>query len=256
MKKKFVILCYPRTGSYLLVDLLNKQDDVVCHGEIFKPNWIELEEKYLAALNINSMDIEQRNKTPLMFMNGVYQKTEASCVGFKLFANHNYRVRQNLLFNNSDIKKIFLARNPFQSLVSQRLAEQTGKWTKKVGEEEQQFKKIKIEVSDIVEHMMWMKNFYEIVLAADKLSNNNSFCFIDYSELFEQDRLNELGAFIGLGSWNYRIESVYSKQLNSPYSEIIDNWKDVQRALENLGINEHTPFFRAMAQYNSTLYSK
>ena len=56
MSRRFVILCHPRTGSYLLTDILNRQNGVICHEEIFKRNRVELEEQYLEKLGLTRND--------------------------------------------------------------------------------------------------------------------------------------------------------------------------------------------------------
>ena len=53
----FLVVTLPRSGSYNLVSLLNSAPDIVCHGEVFKRDVVELAEGPLAKLGMNPMAI-------------------------------------------------------------------------------------------------------------------------------------------------------------------------------------------------------
>ena len=54
MRRNFVVFCDARTGSYNLVSRLGSCPDIVCHGEIFKKNRIEVAAFHRRRLSIKS----------------------------------------------------------------------------------------------------------------------------------------------------------------------------------------------------------
>lgn len=74
MKKKFVILSNPRTGSEYLVKLLEKHSSVFCMGEIFSigPDGDEW-----------NHSLYKKQKNPMGYLNKKYSETEKNIVGFK-----------------------------------------------------------------------------------------------------------------------------------------------------------------------------
>ncbi|OBX36642.1 hypothetical protein A8U91_00985 [Halomonas elongata] len=73
---KFIIACLPRTGSYRLVDILNQQEGVVCHGEVFKKTGIELNDEYLKEVSLTEEDIKRRDADPASFMGELFGAAE------------------------------------------------------------------------------------------------------------------------------------------------------------------------------------
>lgn len=103
---RFVILAWARTGSTLLVSLLNRAGLIRCHGEIFHPNkvWFPAEPEELERLK------RDRAEDPIKFMQRMYEETGGRPrVGFKLFPGHSPKVLEHVLAEES-IRKIVLYR--------------------------------------------------------------------------------------------------------------------------------------------------
>lgn len=117
--KKFVLIGAPRTGSTLLVQLLNSSPVIKCHYELYNQN----------ELNIDGVDrsaeIPERNANPTAFLDKIVAETNprAEAVGFKIFDGHNEELMQELI-RRDDWKKLVLNRRNFLSIYSSRLISQ------------------------------------------------------------------------------------------------------------------------------------
>src|SRR5690606_762144 len=128
--KKFVIVCYPRTGSYRLVDLLNQYDDVICCGEIFKPNAFEIRSDVRERMSFQPADLKERDKMAQKYIDSFYSALEAKGAkagGFKIFPSHSDAAIRYCL-KSKDISVVFLGRNPVQQHVSFKKAQDSNLW--------------------------------------------------------------------------------------------------------------------------------
>ena len=83
---EFVVFCDARTGSYNLVNRLNSCADVVCHGEIFKKNGIEVSKLHRRRLTVR--DTRTRDTDPVAFIRELRALNPARHFGFKIFSVH------------------------------------------------------------------------------------------------------------------------------------------------------------------------
>jgi hypothetical protein len=126
-RKSFVVLTQPRSGSYLLVDLLNQLPSVTCHGELFKPDRWELASSMARP---DGWSIAARNKRPLKYCDFIYAHTPGFAIGFKLFPSQQWRVCRSLCKSRT-VHKIVLTRDPLSRFLSRLRAEATGQWIHK-----------------------------------------------------------------------------------------------------------------------------
>lgn len=134
MKEKFMILSYPRTGSTLLNDVLNKHTDIRCRGEIFIPSIsCRYPDEWMSKYSIHGRYYEIQE-----FINGFYESYKEQCVGFKYIlgtwnweyedmVKHEFGFPQEML--DLDVKKIVMNRdNVLQAAVSYYIAYTTNQW--------------------------------------------------------------------------------------------------------------------------------
>jgi len=253
--KRFVIFCFARTGSYLFTDILNKQEGVTCHEEIFKKHRVELDDTYLGQLGLTREDVDKRDAEPLEFMEAVYSASPGPVTGFKIFPSHNQKALTKLMYD-PDVRKVFLARNPIQSYISSLVARASGSWTKIRKFKKEPDVQVEFVAEDMLQRITEHKKFFEHVLAVSKLIPENPFHFIDYSELKDRDRMQTLAEYLGIQSWKDDIASKYKKQIVRPYPEVVSNWDVVSNTCQQLGVDEKMTFYAFMKAYNSTLYSE
>ncbi|MEL6168927.1 MAG: nodulation protein NodH [Pseudomonadota bacterium] len=118
----FVVLAEMRTGSNAVEDRLNSYADLVCHGELFNPNFVG-SPKARAAFGISQKD---RDKDPVKLIHAMRKHT-AALGGFRLFGDHDPRILDHCLRDQA-CAKIVLSRNPLESFVSLQIARATGQW--------------------------------------------------------------------------------------------------------------------------------
>ena len=137
---RFVIVTLPRSGSYHLVSLLGSAKDVVCHGEVFKRERIELGAWHLEKMKVKAEDVGLRDEKPLKFLDRLRSLNGRKIFGFKLFPQHlgNSTTLRDQLLGDSSWKKIFLFRNPVESYASLLRAQSTGVWVLQAGSKVQE----------------------------------------------------------------------------------------------------------------------
>lgn len=230
---KFVILAAPRTGSYLLVDLLKQQKGVICYGEIYKKNVVEIAPEYRERLGAELMDVARRDADPLGFYNRLYERTPDDITGFKVFRAHGKAVVQSLLLNSS-VKKVFLSRNPVQSYISLRMAQVTEKWTNRTNPEGTKTAKLTISLYNLIRHISEQKSWSDICRNASLLSKSD-FLFLDYADLFDAASREKLAKFLGMERWDDSIKPTTHKQITKDYGEVVANWKKLNKFLQDIG---------------------
>jgi hypothetical protein len=253
MKKKFVILCYPRTGSYLLTDLLGRQKSVECHGELLKKNWIELDARLLKKLLLKPEDVESRDRNPMQFLDDVFALSSAKMVGFKMFPFHNQVVMRSLLEDHS-VSKIFLGRNPLQSYISLCMANETDKWirTDRLRTDEEVY--VNFDEVIFLDHLQRQRTMYERVLTASVYDKSNPIYFLDYKDLQNENKMQNICSFMGLDKWRSIKKPKFKKQLNRPYEEVVKNWDEVETFCKYWNCNVSESFHSFLSHFVTTLY--
>lgn len=222
-KKPFVILAYPRTGSYLLVSILDQFPGIKCHGEIFKNRKIELPAETIDKLKAT---LQSRNAEPAVFIKRLFKLTPDDHTGFKFFANHNAELRKQLMYSNS-INRVITHRNPFDIYVSQTRAIATGSWIDKKGDSQadkpllrfdpEQFDKI---IRNVLANQARMK------IIAEKRPDTT--ITINYDEIAAIDPVRKIAEFIGASSQPEVINVSLHKQTSERYSELFENFDQLQ----------------------------
>ncbi|MDA3896616.1 MAG: hypothetical protein PF482_10770 [Desulfobacteraceae bacterium] len=114
---KFVLIAAPRTGSNLLVSMLNSHPEILCHYELF--HWQKI---YAAAGGQGDLSaMWARNRNPFSFLEKIYSDGfEKKAVGFKIFPNHNPLILSYLI-HQPKIKKIILRRNNYLKIYTSHI---------------------------------------------------------------------------------------------------------------------------------------
>ena len=86
--RNFMIIAQARSGSTFLTELLNRQDDITCHGEVFSRVWIDRlvpppGRQPLSTACIREM-LPSRNSDPQGFMSNHVMRFPSQATGFKI----------------------------------------------------------------------------------------------------------------------------------------------------------------------------
>ncbi|WP_136808910.1 hypothetical protein [Desulfosediminicola flagellatus] len=233
---QFVIITSPRSGSYYLTGLLDSASDIVCHGEIFKKNNVELKKSYSDKLNIQRSDIEKRNDAPLKFVRRLRNLTPKKIMGFKTFYRDVSRHKPvvNNVINSADWKKIFLVRNPIETYASLERARITNIWTLHANQKKRDNSAKPVLVTFNRERFEnHMKTYQHNLSRNDKLRcAYPESCFaLDYKELFDSQKLAQMLKFLGSETPVESLKSDYIKQHTKPLEESFVNYEELQSYL-------------------------
>jgi LPS sulfotransferase NodH len=238
--RPFVILTAPRSGSAWLVDVLNSHPRIVAYGELFVPEAHEREGAYGTRdrplfTNYAEMDGRGRSRLGLLrkriaYLNAVYDRDDADCVGFKLVykqATVNPGVLTYLALRRA--KAVHLIRsNVLDSVISWETARARRLFHARKGDE---VKPIEVELDtatllDRLDH-----HEYAITVARGWIRNLR----LPYTETFYEEltgpkrneKLGRILSFLGvepsaLGSDFVRMNPADHRQLLANYDEVRD----------------------------------
>lgn len=231
----FIIVTLPRSGSYHLVSLLDSADDIVCHGEIFKTDYIELRKFHLDKLKLDKADVAKRDTDRVGFAQSLRRINKLKHVGFKIFPGHVNKDQEfnNSLMNSPAWKKIFLFRNPLYSYASLMRAKQTGVWVLTEGTKHSEDKlnaKIEFSKDEFEQHLSTCKWFENICSRTEKVPANRVF-HAHYNKLGEKSHMQEMLKFIGSKSDASLLKSDKQRQFSAKFEDGFTNWPEFEAYL-------------------------
>lgn len=230
----FVIIGAARSGSTLLVDLLNCSDDIKCLYEIFHPNLLQVDGVDRTEL------LELRSSDPDRFLRTLRAEANEKSFGFKIFEGHDDAFLAELIADEA-VKKIVVHRsNALAVYSSKRIsaakqlwaetgeqtsvgAQQTGAWEDQVSFDE----------DGLLRVMREQQSFYGSVV--EKLNDSGQpFVFIEYEQLLNEQLVRRLFSFLGAA----QPASLTTGLLRNNRADVINrftNPDDVVASLENIG---------------------
>jgi LPS sulfotransferase NodH len=228
----FVIVTLPRCGSYNLVSLLNSAPDIVCHGEVFKPNAVELADGPLGKLGMKSDDVAPRDAKPMAFLNRLRGLNARKIVGFKMFPEHANRVKalKEHVLRHPKWLKLFLRRNPIESYASLLRARQTGVWTVRTTSPASRRGSLDARVTFTAESFdrhMEFANWFDTLCGDLSAIEGNRCLAVDYEAVADRSALPGILSFIGSTGSAESLTSEYEKQFSGSLAEGFANWDDL-----------------------------
>ena len=222
----FVIFAAMRTGSNLLEAHLNTFGDIQCYGEAFNPFFIgDSETDHMFGFTLSKREADPKGFLAAM------RAQEGHVSGFRFFQDHDPRVL-DLVMDDPRCAKIILTRNPLESFVSWKIAEQTGQWR----------------LTDMKDHVAGRAYFspqefevylndlqqYQLMLLHRMQSSGQTAFYLAYEDISDLDVINGLGAFIGSQEKLEDLPKKLKKQNPSPLSDKVINFEEMQEALSKL----------------------
>jgi LPS sulfotransferase NodH len=224
--KKFIVFGQSRSGSTLLVDLINLHPEIRCEGELLQYDWGYIPSKFMCKVLACY---------PYPFFNYRYRLSKGNTVyGFKLFVYHLKKSQKKIKKMTEDgWKIIYLKReNLLRQVVSNQIAKQTRTWHTKKGKGNPEY-----------------QVYLPISLLQQGLSNRQRWCFWEYQclkdreylkvvyekELEDSSRHQETAekVFRYLGVDPCQVHSEFCKTDLRPYEEIISNYDEVIQFLQD-----------------------
>lgn len=229
----FIILAEMRTGSNYLETNLNSVPGVACHGEAFNPAFIG----YPNTPELLGFSLEQREKDPSALLRLMGQQ-RGVIGGFRFFNDHDPRALK-LCLADRHCAKIILTRNPFDSYVSLKIAQETGQW-KLTNITRQRTQKIRFVADEFFERFEQLQTFQHRLQATLKETGQSAF-YLAYDDLGNINVLNGLLRFLGVDARLEALDGKLKRQNTSSALEKVVNPEDVAPALALL---DHFDFSR------------
>ncbi|MBW2991626.1 sulfotransferase [Candidatus Woesearchaeota archaeon] len=250
--KRFIVLCNYRTGSNLLLNLLNSHPSIKCYGELLNPCYftndiLKSPVKYLKNKFHNSQDrvtgfkmiYTQATTDDILWhteeeMNSsLLKKMKKSKVLIRTFDPIHLQSEFNKVWDflekDVTLKIIHLKRkNLLKSFLSYKKAIQTDEWLKR--NNVVSGKKIHLDSDECVEAFNKIR-YYE--LKYDKMFLNHPVLKIAYEDLNEDmtNMINKIFSFLNVNLIN--IKPSIEKQNNKSLSESISNYKELKKKFNN-----------------------
>jgi len=238
---KFVIVTLPRSGSYNLVSLLNSAPDIVCHGEIFKRDVVELRPLHLEKMGMVHEDVVKRDAKPGAFLQRLRGLNARKIFGFKMFPEHATRVAHlgGHVLRNPGWRKVFLQRNPIESYASLLRAKQTNVWTVRTAAKappsrETLHERVTFSPQTFDEHLQ-LTDWFDSVRAGIEAVPDNPVLTVDYERISDRSALPELLRFLGSAGDAESLISDFDRQFTAALHEGFTNWDDLVRHAHERG---------------------
>ncbi|MDK2771861.1 MAG: sulfotransferase [Flavobacterium sp.] len=211
---KFVVITRSRTGSNLLISLLNSHQKIEAYGEVFSL---------------------LQNKSCKEVYNEIFPEKSSKTTGFKIFYYHPQDSEDksiwDYLISDKNIKIIHLRRENFLRVhLSKLIADKTDVWVSTSNENKIEDKKVLVDVN------LFLKDVEKTNLFIEKTRNqfkDHQYIEITYEELVKDNQkiLSNILSFLNLS--DCKLNSPLKKQNNEKLEEIILNYDEVYNNLKN-----------------------
>lgn len=213
------------------MSLLDSCNDIVCHGEIFKPGRIELRSWHKKHVDCQSP--QDRDAQPLAFVQRLRSLNPYKHFGFKVFPGHIERVPQlTSILHGPAWKIVLLYRDPIATYASLLRAQQTNIWTFRPGRKSVDREALDIPVTYTEDSLREFSNSYNRFLNRSREigeKNPNTFV-IRYEQINDATVLASLLSFLG-SQHRGALSSDYRKQFDGSLPDGFTNWHTLQDRL-------------------------
>lgn len=243
MQRQFVILTAPRSGSNMLVSVLDSHPDITCFGELMRktpPNMVN--DGYRGALKTleeihpRFREDEVRLGAPREFIKEVFSKVATGhIVGFKLMLRQHPTLLEQLVDDPSWAKIVLRRDNALAAYSSEKIAKITGQGSVRVGAEVKSAK-CPFDRKAFARFVQRRNRQYEHVQKRLKAANVN-WLDVEYRELGAQDGLQRILEFLGADP-RYAAAPKTVKRNPSDILERFEEPNEVAKYLEENGLIE------------------
>ena len=234
----FVVFAEMRTGSNFLEANINSFTALSCLGEAFNPHFIG----YPNREDCLGVSEEARNREPHVLIEAV--KNAQGLAGFRFFHDHEPRVLNDIL-NDPLCAKIILTRNPVESYVSWKIAQETGQW-KLTNVAKRKDAKAVFDAREFGAHLEALQAFQLKLMKALQTTGQTAF-YVAYEDLQDVDVMNGLAAYLEQPDKLERLDRNLKRQNPEPLSKKVANFEEMEASLaktDHFGLGR-TPNFEA-----------
>lgn len=222
----FIVFAEMRTGSNFLEANLNALEDVSCYGEAFNPHFIGHPNK----TELLGVDQSARDASPEHLIGTIKQHSEG-LGGFRYFHDHDPRVLE-IALDDPRCAKIILTRNPLESYVSWKIAQQTGQW-KLTNVKRRREAKAVFNAAEFEAHVESLQEFQVTLLNGLQARGQTAF-YVSYEDLQDIGVMNGLAAYLGVNGRLIALDNSLKPQNPVPLEAKVENSGDIEKGLSRL----------------------
>lgn len=222
----FVIFAEMRTGSNFLESNLNSFQGIACHGEAFNPHFIGSPN----TDDILGVDQDARDSDPQTLLQAIREQPD-KISGFRYFHDHDPRI-VDLVMQDRRCAKIILTRNPVESYISWKIAQETGQW-KLTDMKAHKSAKATFDAKEFDAHLEALQSFQLELMHQLQTSGQTAF-YVAYEDLQSVDVMNGLARYLGVDETIEALDKNLKKQNPSPLSDKVENFDVMQATVSKL----------------------
>ncbi|WP_027245270.1 nodulation protein NodH [Leisingera daeponensis] len=222
----FVVFAEMRTGSNFLETNLNAFDGLACHGEAFNPHFIG----YPESADILGVTQSLREADPARLIQEI-RAQPGVLGGFRYFHDHDPRVL-DLMLEDPRCAKIVLTRNPLDSYVSWKIAQETGQW-KLTNVKRRKEAKAQFDAAEFAAHAGALQAFQVTLLNRLQALGQTAF-YVAYEDLQSVAVMNGLARWLGVPQQLDALDESLKRQNPAPVLDKVANPEEMQAALSGL----------------------
>ncbi|MBB5514395.1 LPS sulfotransferase NodH [Rubricella aquisinus] len=223
--KYFVIYGVMRTGSNLLEHFLNQFDAFQSYGEVFNPSFLGKPGND-TMLGIGRAEREQR---PVALIERMIADAAPALPGFRLFQGHDPRILRRTLIDDS-CGKVILRRNPLDSFISLKIAQQTDQWMLRNINKRRQAK-VHFDLAEFLRYSEETDAYYAQINRLLQEHGQTAFT-IAYDDVKDPAVLHGLARYLGTDEHLAAPKEGITRQNPGPLSEKVENYDEMIAALE------------------------
>jgi len=223
--QSFVVFAEMRTGSNFLESNLNAFDAITCHGEAFNPHFIG----YPNETEILGVTQAMRDADPGRLFTTI--RDQAGLGGFRYFHDHDPRILPVLL-DDATCAKIVLTRNPADSYVSWKIAQQTGQW-KLTNVQKRKDSRAIFDADEFAAHLEALQDFQLRLMNALQTRGQTAF-YVAYEDIQDIGVMNGLARYLGVDQQMESLKQNLKRQNPAPLAEKVANFDVMEAALARL----------------------
>lgn len=222
----FIVFAEMRTGSNFLEANLNALDGVTCHGEAFNPHFIG----YPNKTEILGITREMREESPEQLIETIKRHSDG-LGGFRYFHDHDPRVL-DIAMDDPRCAKIILTRNPLESYVSWKIAQQTGQW-KLTNVKRRKDAKAAFNAAEFKVHVEELQAF-QVKLMNQLQAHGQTAFYVAYEDLQSLEVMNGLAHYLGVHGRLTGLDDSLKPQNPVALEDKVENPADLEEGLARL----------------------
>jgi LPS sulfotransferase NodH len=236
--RKFVIIGIARTGSTLLINLLNSHSQILAFGELFRyHDTVEWDVSPFNTYHNPRVNRLYRND-PIAFLDKhVFRRwpREYRAVGFKLFYYHAKKRPHSLVWDylagTPSIRILQIKRrNILAQYYSLQLAHKTNVWVNNAGVSVDDAPSMRLEVEACRKHFAWVRNLED---QCAEFFKDRRIYDVYYEDLIT-DQDSKMAAIQEVLELKYEsVTAKVARQRKKPLSQTISNYVELKQAFKN-----------------------